>query len=351
MGGTVKHWNLAAREPRLARQFDARGFGGPLPSPDGSRLAFVPIGAAEPAHGFRITDGSGRTVVEAALHPGHTDDACFSEDGRTIALIWHDMKTLEFTVLVWDAIRGRELFRRTAERGLAASVSFTPDGSRVAIAMMTRLGPSARDNGPVRAWDLATGRELITRRETTMTEMFRVEMFRVLYSPDGRWVLINPRRSDDGGRRIVWIDAETGADAATLELGRHPVGDLAFRRDGRRLAVAQVDGTSTTVRVWDVEPILRGETPVPVLTLAGLVGNRPRVEFSPEGNRLLISGDAPVKLWDAMAGREVLTLKSNGVPTGPAYFSRDGHKIWAGLDEEGRIWGWDATPVAEAKTP
>ena len=324
---------------------------GPVPSPDGSRLAFVPTMTPEPAHGFRIADGSGRTVVEAALPPGHTDDTCFSEDGRTIALIWHDAKTLEFTVLVWDAIRGRELFRRTTERGAVASVSLTPDGSRVAMAMMT-IGPSDRDNGLVRAWDVATGRELITRRETTMKEMNRVEMFRVLYSPDGRWVLINPKRSDDGGRRIVWIDAETGVDAATLELGRHPVGDLAFRRDGRRLAVAQVDGTSTTVRVWDVEPILRGETPVPVMTLADLVAARPRVEFSPDGNRLLTSGAGPVKLWDATTGREVLTLKSNGVPAGTAYFSRDGHKIWAGLDEKGQLWGWDATPLEnEAAAP
>ena len=28
-----------------------------------------------------------------------------------------------------------------------------------------------------------------------------------------------------------------------------------------------------------------------------------------------------------------------------------GHTIWGGLDEDGRLWGWDGTPVPEGKTP
>jgi hypothetical protein len=33
------------------------------------------------------------------------------------------------------------------------------------------------------------------------------------------------------------------------------------------------------------------------------------------------------------------------------FSSADGHTIWAGLDEDGRLWGWDGTPVPEAKKP
>jgi hypothetical protein len=47
------------------------------------------------------------------------------------------------------------------------------------------------------------------------------------------------------------------------------------------------------------------------------------------------------------SGRELLTLKANGTTVGDGYFSPDGHTIWAGLDEQRRLWGWDGSPVAE----
>src|SRR5262249_29252384 len=111
IGGTVKHWDVAAREPRLAKRFGAAWWAGLCPSPDGSRLVFLRAAEFDPGQSLRITDGSGRTVVEAALTPGENRDACFSADGRTLAFLWGDEKTREFSVLVWDAVHGRELLR------------------------------------------------------------------------------------------------------------------------------------------------------------------------------------------------------------------------------------------------
>ena len=91
--------------------------------------------------------------------------------------------------------------------------------------------------------------------------------------------------------------------------------------------------------------------PALTLTLAGLAGRFRQLEISPDGRRLLSSGRAGVKLWDLETGRELLTLKAPGVVTGDACFSPDGQKIWGGLDEDGRIWAWDATPAEEANAP
>jgi hypothetical protein len=46
-----------------------------------------------------------------------------------------------------------------------------------------------------------------------------------------------------------------------------------------------------------------------------------------------------------------LTPKAPGLTLGDAYFSPDGHTIWGGLDQDGRLWGWDSTPLPVEKAP
>ena len=140
---------------------------------------------------------------------------------------------------------------------------------------------------------------------------------------------------------------------ATLKLGPSEASHAGVSREGRRIAVIEEVGEKATLRASDIEPILRGETPDPALalTLAGLAGPFRPFEFSPDGRRLLTSGASAVKLWDVETGREVLTLNAPGVATGAASFSPDGRKIWGGLDKDGRIWAWDATPNQKATSP
>ena len=126
---------------------------------------------------------------------------------------------------------------------------------------------------------------------------------------------------------------------------------LAFSRDGRYLAGTRSVEETHTVLVWKVEPILRGEAPKPVVTLTGHGGEIGHVEFSPDNRRILTSGGGAVKLWDSTSGREVLSLKATGHKLRDACFSPDGHTIWGGVDEQGRLWGWDGRPVREGKKP
>ncbi len=340
--GTVKQWDPVARDRRLQTPFGSLLTRGTVfPNADGSRVAFIPP-PGDPVRRFRLTDGAGRTVAELVLPPGHPDSENFSADGRTFALLWHD--GYNYTLFVWDAAAGKELRRFTPPPDVRGIVSLTPDGSRVAVTTTSAPNEGGWSSSTLNVWETATGRELLSRRGIRSEDSFRA-----VYSPDGRWLVINPGLAADGDCRIVWLDARTGAEAATLKFGPHMVTGGAFTRDGRRLALAHRVGETTTLRVWEVEPILRGEAAEPVATLAGLGGDFPLIQFSPDGRRVLTSGDGTVKLWDLGSGREVLTLKAAGVTTGAAFFSPDGNTVWGGLDENGRLWGWNGTPVPEEK--
>jgi hypothetical protein len=69
------------------------------------------------------------------------------------------------------------------------------------------------------------------------------------------------------------------------------------------------------------------------------------VAFSPDGQRLAsASWDRTVKLWDAAAGRETLTLTGHTDPVSSVAFSPDGQRL-ASASWDGTVKLWDATPI------
>ena len=68
----------------------------------------------------------------------------------------------------------------------------------------------------------------------------------------------------------------------------------------------------------------------------------------------MAAGDSVLQLWGTANGAELLIihLKDGSLGSNVYSFSSDGHEIWAGLDEKGQLWGWDATPLEhEAAAP
>jgi WD40 repeat protein len=296
----------------------------------------------------RITDGSGRLLSEMTLPPGHSHGEGFSRDGSTLALVWH-AETEAMMLIVWDAVTGREVRRLSPPRGQdLGGMALSPDGSRVAALLWPLRGSDAPSLATLTIWETATGREVLSRRLGYANP--------AVYSPDGRWIVLSGSASatdEPADDQVVWLDARTGEQAAALKVRKGHLARwdrVAFSHDGRRLATYAAAGPSS-VLVWDVEPILRGESPEPAATLTGQGGEVTHVEFSPDGRRVLTAGGGVVKLWDVVSGREVLTLKASAAAISAAYFSPDGHTIWGGLDEAGRLWGWDGTPLPEGKTP
>jgi Tol biopolymer transport system component len=198
----------------------------------------------------------------------------------------------------------------------ARRVAYSPDGRRLA---------ATSDDGTVKVYDAATGRETLTLRG-------HVGRFGavsgVAYSPDGRRLA----SVNQDGTVTVW-DAETGREALTLraQVGPGTVSGVAYSPDGRRLASAGGDGT---VRVWDASPDQAA------LTFRGHTGAVWGVAYSPDGRRLAaVNSDKTIGVWDAETGREALILRGH---TGEVYgvtYSPDGrHLASTSYDRTAKVW-------------
>jgi len=166
------------------------------------------------------SDGRMRLLPDAC-NSAHA--VAFSTDGRFMA------SGENFGALrIWD-LGSREIRRThpTDPRGVN-SVAFSLDSSKVASA----------GGGPIRVWDVASGREIATLGEVCSGSAA------VAFTPDGRRIA---GATWDGSIR-VW-DLSTRREQTRLEGHLGHVLVLAWSPDGKTLASG---GYDSTVRLWDV---------------------------------------------------------------------------------------------------
>src|SRR5262249_15073936 len=137
----------------------------------------------------------------------------FSRDGRLLASACYDGK-----VRLWDAKTYRLL--RSLE-GLAAnaiSVSFSPDGKRLAATSgLLDLSAIEKPRGMVIVWDTQTGEELLR------CQGHQGPCVCAVFSPDGRTLA-----SSSYDMTIRLWDADTGKETKVLRGHAHTVGRLSF---------------------------------------------------------------------------------------------------------------------------
>jgi WD40 repeat protein len=212
---------------------------------------------------------------------------------------------------VWDAASGRKLLTLKGHTSGLLSVSWSPDGRRLA---------TASEDGTAKVWDAASGLELLTLKGHTG------EVLSVSWSPDGERLATGSW--DDTAK--VW-DGAGGRELFTLRGHTRPVSSLTWSPDGRRLATSSGDGTA---KVWDAAggPEL--------LTLRVPRTWLESVSWSPDGMRLATGcADGMARVWDAASGRELLILRGHTSGVGPVSWSPDGQRLATGSgDDTAKVW-------------
>jgi len=271
----------------------------------------------------------GTPLLELKGHTGEMKSVSFSPDGSRIAGGGGDFGMPDET-MVWDAISGKlVLDQKGNANGIGTTVSFSPDGTRIAVGTDTSAT----------VLDAQTGTTLLELKVHTARGTGTITMgfgtVNASFSPDGTRIVTT---GGVNGEATVW-DAKTGTPV--LELKGHTSGVVcaAFSPDGTRLATGSMDGT---VKLWDVR------TGSGRLELAGHRAIVHVAAFSPDGMRI-VTGEhgkpGAATVWDTRAGTALFRLKGLKGSVNGAAFSGDGTRIITGGGEPGRpgeVTVWDA---------
>jgi Tol biopolymer transport system component len=191
----------------------------------------------------------------------------FSPDGKILAVGgYRDMRLVE-------AASGSELAALSGHIDYVRSISFSPDGTRVAAA-----GGAPQLFGEIGIWDVQSHRLLKTMQG------HKDCIYSIAWSPDGRLLA-----SASYDRMVKLWDAETGKELRNLQDHIDAVFAVAFSPDGQRLASASQD---RTVKIWDVASGKR------LYTLSDASDGLTSVAFSPSGNEVAAAGyDKTIYIW------------------------------------------------------
>jgi eukaryotic-like serine/threonine-protein kinase len=266
----------------------------PIFTPDGSRLVSGSIDGTVRIWDMSLAERNG--ILRG--HKSYVYDVAFSPNGEQVASVAWDG-----TARLWDATTGSQTGRLEHATDIINSVAYSRDGRRLATA--------ERDRG-ITLWDVASQKPARDSR----------------FVAPGFWdnrASLNPAETllasgcAEGPVRL-W-DVATGREAAQLEGHDKESKDSAFHPDGSLLATTGIDGT---VRLWDVATraqlaVLRGHTDVVW-----------RVAFSADG-KLLASGssDKTIRLWDTQTHEQLGFIPLGSIVYGVA-FSPDGTRLAAG---------------------
>jgi RNA polymerase sigma factor (sigma-70 family) len=224
--GSVRLWDPATgKEVRRLEAHDGMIYGMAF-SPDGRKIASG--GQRKAVHLWDVATGR---EIRAFDNPGgFVLRLAFSPDGKLLATRGID----EDIVRLWDAAGGKELHRLPGPRAGCPNLSFSPDSRVLAV---------NGDDGTIRIWDVALGREVQALGEPLQPGQAN-RCLAVAYAPDGRSLAAG---YDDSTVRL-W-EVISGRERARFQGHVGVPLSLAYSADGSLLASG---GSDHTAVVWDV---------------------------------------------------------------------------------------------------
>ncbi len=251
-------------------------------------------------------------LKDSPAHDGGVPDVAYSPDGTLIATTGAGG-----IVKLWDSNTGELLFTLDAGSDeFGTSLAFSPDGNTLAMALYTQ----------VILWDIHT-REIKSRlsgQSVGTTIGYNLGVGQISFSPDGKRLAV----ANMDGVSKVW---ELSKQSEVLSLGAEgmqPPKAIAYSPDGKLLATGGDEGI---VWVWDAN----SGKDIFTLSLGGIIHS---VAISPDGKRLAAaSEDGSVKVWDTATGEETLSLPRLSGMYDIAFLA-DGNFATAGQDGTVRVW-------------
>jgi RNA polymerase sigma factor (sigma-70 family) len=253
-------------------------------APDGKSLYVADLSGGRVAQ-FEVSTGRQMGTFDLGVTPWKWS---FSPDGKTLAVVYYDSAKLtgrSQAVVLWDPATGKEAGRFPIGRTKASHASWSADGSRLAATTDYRAW----------VWDVKTGKPIgpaSTGHEGNITAF--------AFGPDGRLFT----GSDDHTIRSWDAAGKPG-----LELTHdYWVRGVAVSPDGSLVAGSAL---GNDLRIWDAKT---GTERFKLLGNGRLGGTR-RVQFTPEGKRLVSWGDDfYLRVWDMRNGK--LLVENRTVPDG-----------------------------------
>jgi eukaryotic-like serine/threonine-protein kinase len=270
---------------------------------------------------------------------GHSDwlrCVAFSHDGKLLA---SGSARKDRTVRLWDVATERTLCVLERHADSVTGVSFNRDGTRLASGSLDKT---------VLLWDVAAAIQEAKNRPSlpvlpTLVLKHPHPVCDVAYAPDGRRLVA----VGDEGMAIVW-DATTGTKLFALPGHSDVVERAMFSPDGRRLATA---GRDNKIRIWDmIADPQGGQAAVPLHVLAGHTGRITGLSFSPDGRRLASTGvDQTIRIWDTVSGNDSLTLRGHPDTICGLAFSPDGRLLVSAGTRDIKVWSADDGKAAPSR--
>jgi len=240
--GLVQIWDAESGKERQKMEGHSGCIYSVAFSPDGKKIVtgsagqnpFLPVGDGT----ARIWDvETGKELLKLTKFANIVTSVTFSPDGKKVATAGINEAGMPST-RIWDAESGKELLKLEGHGGFSCSIAFFPDGKRLI---------TGGNDRPALIWDTESGKEL---QRLTHSDGIRA----VAFSPDGEKIITGGQH----GIARIW-DAESGKELRTLTgHGNHvpPTGHkggvnaVVFSPDGKKVATG---GADNTVIIWTLE--------------------------------------------------------------------------------------------------